>query len=81
MPQQDNGAQRPKHPYSAMPTCRELGERLAAYGDIPLFSGKTNFAITDFVFRPDGNLCTKARLVDEATIPSNLPARKGTRNG
>lgn len=72
---------RPKHPYNSLPTCRELGERLLAFGDIPLFSGSTNFAISDFIFRHDGLLCTKARLVDEATIPSNLHLRKEPRHG
>ena len=71
---------RPKHPLSAMPSCRELGERLISYGDSPLLSGRTNFAITDFDIREDGLVCTKAKPVDESTLPASPSSKKVPRH-
>lgn len=64
LPSRD-GKQQPLLPVEALPTCKQLGEQLIAFGDVPLFSGWTEWGITGFAFRKDGNVCTRAARVIE----------------
>lgn len=56
---------RPKPvPIQSLPTCRQLGEQLIAMGDIPLFSGRSMWAINGFTCRKDGVASTRAIEVE-----------------
>lgn len=58
--------EQPTFPLPPLPTCRQLGELLIVFGDTPLFSGNTDWAITGFVYRPDGKVSTRATKVSPA---------------
>ena len=56
--------QKKRHPISTVLSCRELAEILKPYGDLPLMSGRTDYAITGFKLRADGLPSTTAVQVD-----------------
>lgn len=57
-------SQKKRHPISTVLSCRELAEILRPYGDLPLMSGRTDYAITGFKLRADGLPSTTAVQVD-----------------
>ena len=60
-----------KIPISAVLTCRQLAAILQTFGDLPLMSGRTDYAITGFKTRPDGLPSTTASQVSlSSLIPS-----------
>jgi hypothetical protein len=61
---QDTSPKNKRHPISTVLSCRELAEILKPYGDLPLMSGRTDFAITGFKLRSDGLPSTTAVQVD-----------------
>lgn len=55
---------RPRVPSSSVPTCRQLAAQLEKFGDRPLLSGRTWFAITGFAIRQDGFVSTRAMEIE-----------------
>jgi len=57
-------APKKRHPISTVLSCRELAEILRPYGDLPLMSGRTDYAISGFKLRDDGLPSTTAVQVE-----------------
>ena len=61
---QGGASPRPQVPIDSVPTCRQLAAQLEKFGDRPLLSGRTWFAITGFAIRQDGRVSTRAMEVE-----------------
>ena len=78
LPSSNPGAHR--LPISSVLSCRQLAKILQSFGDLPLMSGRTDYAITGFKTRPDGLPATTASQVelpptsqdDDSSLPKEV---------
>jgi len=66
-----------KLPIASVLSCRQLAKILQSFGDLPLMSGRTDYAITGFKTRPDGLPATTAAQIE---LPPSSPAQEDIAN-
>ena len=69
-------AQLPEVAAIKIPTCRELAKVLLKFGNQPLISGRSDYAITGFYVSPDGFIRTAAIKFSPDKVSNGMEVQK-----